>query len=96
MEQAEIRKMLDEKGFIDEPVNPQIKLVDEINRLKKEKNAVILSHYYVESDLQDIADFVGDSLVYRRKRPELKPTSSCLSVFILWPKPPKLSIRRKK
>ncbi|MBL7972647.1 MAG: quinolinate synthase NadA, partial [Prolixibacteraceae bacterium] len=54
--------MLDEKGFIDEPVSPETKLVEEINRLKKEKNAVILSHYYVESDLQDIADFVGDSL----------------------------------
>ncbi|HAX95969.1 MAG TPA: quinolinate synthase [Prolixibacteraceae bacterium] len=54
--------MLQEKGFIDEKVDPNIKLVDEINRLKKEKNAVILSHYYVEGDLQDIADHVGDSL----------------------------------
>ena len=54
--------MLQEKGFIDEKVDPNLKLVDEINRLKKEKNAVILSHYYVEGDLQDIADHVGDSL----------------------------------
>ncbi len=62
MEQLQIEKMLEEKGFIDEPVKPDINLADEINRLRKEKNAVILSHFYVESALQDIADFVGDSL----------------------------------
>ena len=54
--------MLEEKGFIDEPIDPSVKLVEEINRLKKEKNAVILSHFYVDGDLQDIADYVGDSL----------------------------------
>ena len=54
--------MLEEKGFIDEPINPEIKLIDEINRLKREKNAVILSHFYVNGELQDIADYVGDSL----------------------------------
>ncbi len=54
--------MLAENGHIVEQIDPTMKLVDEINRLKKEKNAVILSHYYVEGDLQDIADFVGDSL----------------------------------
>lgn len=58
----QINRMLEEKGFIDEPVNPELKLVEEINRLKKEKNAVILSHFYVDGALQDIADFVGDSL----------------------------------
>ncbi len=58
----QIDRMLSEKGFIDEPIPADIDLKEEINRLRKEKNAVILSHFYVESDLQDIADFVGDSL----------------------------------
>ncbi len=62
MEQLEIDRMLAEQGFINEPIDPDVKLVEEINRLKKEKNAVILSHFYVESELQDIADYVGDSL----------------------------------
>ncbi len=62
MEQLQIERMLERNGFIDEPFDPKIKLVQEINRLKKEKNAVILSHFYVEGELQDIADYVGDSL----------------------------------
>lgn len=62
MEKLLVQEMLEEKGFIDEKIDPKLNLVNEIKRLKQEKNAVILSHYYVDGDLQDIADFVGDSL----------------------------------
>ena len=43
-------------------VNPNLDLEAEIQRLKRERNAVVLAHYYQESEIQDLADHVGDSL----------------------------------
>lgn len=79
MGQLQIDQMLEEKGYIDEPVDPKMKLVEEINRLKKEKNAIILCHYYVEGELQDIADYVGDSLGLAQKAAN---TNADLIVFV--------------
>jgi quinolinate synthase len=49
-------------GYVNAPVSKDIDLRAEIDRMRKEKNAIILAHYYQTRAIQDIADFVGDSL----------------------------------
>ena len=65
-----LKKVWIKQGYIDEPVAEGIDLKKEIRRLCDEKGAIILAHYYTIGDIQDIADFVGDSLALARKAAE--------------------------
>ena len=56
-----------ENGFIDEPIPKQIDIKAEIRRMCKEKNALIMAHYYTEGVIQEVADFIGDSLALAQK-----------------------------
>ena len=84
------------KGFLDIEIDPGTDVVAEINQMRKDKNAIILAHYYQTGDIQDIADFVGDSLALSREAEKQKPKLFCLRVCILWQKQPNFLLLIKR
>ena len=71
--------LLNIHGYINKPIAPGIDLIDEIQKLKRAKNAVILGHYYITPELQDISDFLGDSLALAQ---QAQKTDADLILFV--------------
>jgi quinolinate synthase len=75
----DLNKTIALNGYINLPVDPGLDLIKEIKQLKKARNAVILGHFYINPELQDISDFVGDSLGLSQ---QAKKTNAAIIVFL--------------
>ena len=67
-----------QNGYLNREIDPTLDLFAEINKIKKKKNAILLAHYYQSADIQDIADYIGDSLGLAQ---EAEKTTADLIVF---------------
>jgi quinolinate synthase len=72
-------KLITRYGYVYEPLSKGIDLCKEIRLLKEAKNAVILGHYYISSELQDISDFLGDSLALAQ---QAQKTEADIIIFV--------------
>jgi quinolinate synthase len=75
---SNVAKQLNKNGYLPEIISPAVDIFSEIEQLKKEKNAIILAHYYQDADIQDIADYIGDSLGLAQ---QAEKTSADMIVF---------------
>lgn len=88
--------VLIKNGFVDAEVTPGTDIKYEIERMRKQKNAIILAHYYQEGAIQDLADFVGDSLGLAQQAAKTKADIIVLLAYILWQKRLKFFVPRRK
>ena len=84
------------KGYVTELVDKTLDLKTEIDKLRKEKNALILGHYYQSGEIQDIADFVGDSLALAQWAAKTDADIIVMCVFTLWVKQLRFFVLIKK
>lgn len=73
------KELVDRWGFVNQAIESNIDLLSEISEMKREKNALILGHYYISAELQDISDFIGDSLALSQ---EAQRTKARIILFV--------------
>ena len=72
----EVTQRLNHMGYLDLEIPEGLDLVSAIKRLKKEKKAVLLAHYYQEAEIQELADYLGDSLYLAQVAEKQSPVPS--------------------